>query len=133
VGKFVDPLVIRNRLGRDDWHPPSMMASIMGSQAHDAQDAWIIDQNKGDGRIILGAHIEPDGVPWLHASISRKRMPSYEDLAMLHNAVWGGAGFSYQVFAPKDQHISIHAYALHLWGRADGAAVLPNFGQYGTI
>ena len=42
-------------------------------------------------------------------------------------------GWAYQVFAPPWAHINIHPNALHLWGRLDGANVLPDFGSWGTI
>jgi hypothetical protein len=37
------------------------------------------------------------------------------------------------VFAPPSEHVNIHDHALHLWGRLDGARVLPDFGRFGTI
>jgi len=46
--------------------------------------------------------------------------------------VWP-AGYAYQVFAPPSQHVNIHPYALHLWGKVDGSPTLPEFGKYGTI
>lgn len=70
---------------------------------------------------------------WLHASIAHPdRDPSYAELVVLHRAVFGDA-WAYQVFAPRSAHVNIHAHALHLWGRADGSAALPNFGAAGTI
>lgn len=70
---------------------------------------------------------------WLHASISHGGEPlTYADLTLLHHAVWGPAGWSYQVFAPESEHVNIYE-ALHLWGRLDGRKELPNFGALGTI
>lgn len=60
-------------------------------------------------------------------------MPTYDDLVMLHRAVFGLDSYAYQVFAPQRQHVNIHNFALHLWGRADGRAVLPEFGLQGSI
>lgn len=75
----------------------------------------------------------PDDI-WLHASISlQERMPTYEDLVMLHKAVWQDDGWSYQAFAPKSAHVNIHEFTLHLWGRPDGRPELPNFGAAGSI
>lgn len=66
-------------------------------------------------------------IEWIHASISRRNcMPTYEDLSMMHKAVFTD-GFSYQVFAPPSKHINIHKYALHLWGRVDGQPQVPDF------
>jgi hypothetical protein len=78
-------------------------------------------------------HHDADG-EWLHASIARlDRMPDYADLVALKAATFGEHRECYQVFPPKSSHINIHAQALHLWGRADGQRVLPDFGAHGTI
>lgn len=69
-------------------------------------------------------------VEWLHASISfPDKVPEYADMAILHRAVFGRKRYSYQLFVPESSHINIHPNALHLWGRADGKPVMPDFGQ----
>ncbi|WIE55392.1 hypothetical protein [Curtobacterium sp. MCBD17_003] len=100
-------------------------------------DGLLIDLVRDDVRIIvtLGA-AGPDDVAadLVHASISRPdRMPDYDDLVMLHHAVWGDAGYAYQVFVPRAEHVNIHATALHLWGLLDGSPELPRFGLNGSI
>lgn len=76
---------------------------------------------------------DPD-VEWLHASIAwRDRDPTYADLVALKAATFGPDRVAYQVFAVAGEHVSIHDHALHLWGRADGQALLPSFGVHGTI
>lgn len=86
---------------------------------------WIMQSEQDDW--------PPDAQMWLHASISRPHeIPTYDDLARMHQAVWPD-GWSYQVFAPASEHVNIHPFALHLWGRLDGRAELPNFGALGTI
>lgn len=75
-----------------------------------------------------------DGAEWLHASIAwAGMMPDYEDLAGLHDAVFGPEREVYQVFPAASHHVNIHETALHLWGRADGSSALPAFGAAGTI
>lgn len=86
------------------------------------------------GSVIVTQSDHHDGIEWLHASIARlDRMPDYADLVTLKAATFGDQRECYQVFPPKSAHISIHDQALHLWGRADGARVLPDFGAAGTI
>lgn len=88
------------------------------------------------GSIIVtqAEHPYPNGVDWIHASLAWPDvMPTYGDLTALHRAVFGRRRWSYQVFAPDSRHVNIHNYALHLWGRADGKNVLPDFGVEGTI
>lgn len=68
-----------------------------------------------------------EGDDWVHASVAHAdTMPTYTDLKALHAAVFGN-GWAYQVFAAPSDHVNIHEYALHLWGRLDGKPVLPDF------
>jgi hypothetical protein len=84
---------------------------------------------------IIVTQAEHDGAEWVHASVafSNGVMPLYTDLVALKDAVFGPDREAYQVFPPAARHVNIHPTALHLWGRADGSAVLPLFGQDGTI
>ena len=125
----MDPLRIRRVLGRDKWAVPEEMGP----------DGWLfLGANESHpGRVIVTCSdmaMVPGGdrTEWLHASISRPEMPTYEDMTLLHRAVFG-KGYAYQVFAPPSDHVNIHATALHLWGRLDGKPVLPEFGALGTI
>lgn len=86
------------------------------------------------GSVIVTQAPWDDGTEWIHASIAHEhRMPTYDELAALKAGVYGPQRFAFQVFAAEDRHISIHDRALHLWGRADGASPLPDFGALGTI
>jgi hypothetical protein len=73
-----------------------------------------------------------DGDSWIHASMAGHKMPTYDDLALLHKAAFGD-GWAYQAFAPEADHVNIHQTCLHLWGRADGQPAMPNFGAYGVV
>lgn len=126
----MDPLRIRNVLGRKEWYPPEMYPQ------HSNQPGQGYQFDSRDGRRILVTAWREDGADWIHASISHHdaaAMPTYDDLKLLHRAIWGGVGHSYQVFVPEDKHINIRSNVLHLWGKADGQPVLPDFGKYGTI
>ena len=116
----VDALGIRGRLGRRKWAPPRPWG-----------EGWKFEAS--DAMILVTPWREGDDT-WLHASMSRFGgvIPSYDDLKMLHAAVWPD-GYAYQRFVPPADHINLTANALHLWGRADGARVLPDFGRFGTI
>jgi hypothetical protein len=85
------------------------------------------------GSIIITQAVH-DGQEWIHASLAwTDVMPDYQDLTGLKAAVFGPDREAYQVFPAASRHVSIHDYALHLWGRADGLPVLPLFGEDGTI
>lgn len=120
----LDPLKIRRVLGRKEWMP-----------AKPYQNGWWFDTFNPESfkRILVTLHQEDDG-EWIHASISYsdpEQMPTYDDLKLLHQAIF--PGHAYQVFVPSAEHINIRNNVLHLWGRADGARVLPDFGKHGTI
>lgn len=118
----IDALRIRAALGRRVWSPPQPWGL----------DTWVMVAAGGDEWVLVSI-AEFDGVPWLHASITRRgRLPSYDDLVMLHRAVWGD-GYAYQAFVPADRHVNFHQHCLHLWGRADGAPVLPTFADGGLV
>ncbi|HEY9314613.1 DUF7694 domain-containing protein [Williamsia sp.] len=120
----LDPLKIRNLLGRKEWHVPIAFGPA----------GWRFDSILHDARVLATISDLPDtaGVEWIHASISHPdTTPTYDELVLLHRAVF--PGHAYQVFVPTDSHVNIHPYALHLFGRADGAAELPNFAPTGSI
>lgn len=97
---------------------------------------FIFDFARQPARIIvtLGAAGPEDREDRVHASISREdRMPDYDDLVLLHRAVWGATGYAYQVFVPEKYHVNIHPRTLHLWGLLDGSSELPRFGLGGSI
>jgi hypothetical protein len=118
----VDPLAVRRALGRATWQVPRPFGGV----------GWTLVSNDRTRSVII-SESEFDGSTWIHASIAgRDEMPTYQDLADLHAAVFGDR-YAYQVFAPPAEHVNIHAYALHLWGRLDGQHALPRFGIFGTI
>lgn len=83
---------------------------------------------------VLPAEIDPEKRAWLHASISwRDEIPTYEELALLHESVFGKSRNSYQVFSAADRHVNFHPNALHLWGLVSGDRALPDFGRYGMV
>lgn len=117
MSTHIDAIQMRRVLGRDDWYPPEPYG----------EDGWWIDRRDGSARIIASCAPAGDGDEWIHASISRRDgIPAYDDLVLLHRAVFGD-GWAYQVFAPPDEHINIHGRCLHLWGRIDGKPALPDF------
>jgi hypothetical protein len=121
----VNGLHLRRDLGRKQWAPAEEFGCC----------GWIIHGVAGGYRStvrVSGDH-QSDSVNWIHASIGQYgHMPSYEDLQLLHRAVFRD-GWAYEVFAPSTDHINIHSFVRHLFGRADGARALPDFGRFGTI
>lgn len=82
--------------------------------------------------IITGA-TEADGKRWVHVSYSRpSRMPSYFDGVQVKRDFLGPERKAIAVFAPEDEHVSIHSYCLHLWHCVDGDG-LPDFRRAGQI
>lgn len=119
----VDALRLRLVMGREHWNVPQQYGG----------DGWQMWHKNDKGSVIVSTADWDDHGEWTHASIAwADRLPTYEDLALLHEAVWPD-GFAYQVFAPPNRHVNFHQYALHLWGRTDGVNVLPDFGSGGMI
>lgn len=122
----LDALAIRRALGKRDWRPPKPFPSE--TEHH----GWVfLHQQTRQSQVIVSEapHPDPDDptkwVNWIHASMTRaETIPSYDDLVLLHAAVFGER-YAYQVFAPPSEHVNIHARALHLWGREDGKPVTP--------
>jgi len=88
---------------------------------------WHVDKKYSNGRrwvrgkkrdevLIASIGKEQDGKVWLHVSYSRPhRMPSYEDLLQIKKHWIGEMSKAIMVFPPKEFHVSIHEYCLHLW------------------
>lgn len=106
-------------------------------QSYGPSGMRVVFQNKKGayGVIVVTQADRPeDSTEYIHASMSYEhRDPSYAELCTLHHAVFGRKRWAYQIFAPLVDHVNLHEHALHLWGRADGKAMLPNFGDKGTI
>lgn len=121
----VNGLNLRRVFGRTIWGVPEPFGP----------DGWRMTHLLGNGSVIVTTSDVPgDPHEWTHASISwTDHLPTYYDIDMLKRAVWGDTGYAYQVFVPADQHVNIHEYALHLWGRADGSPVLPEFTKLAGI
>lgn len=112
------------------WQKPKVL-TFGGTEA---ADAWIFDGPICRVIVSIDPNTDP-GTDWVHASMAYRqpsRMPSYNDLKRMHHGVFGD-GHAYQAFTPAAEHVNITANVLHLWGRLDGAPVLPNFGRLGTI
>lgn len=130
----VNVLDVRRRLGRQEWGVPFELA-ILGL---DDGGTWVVPHRTEPMRVLIshGAvdeRVDASSEPWIHASIAHTdRMPSYDELQAMHRAIWPN-GWAYQLFAPPAAHVNIHQYALHLFGRPDGRALLPNFGALGSI
>lgn len=99
-----------------------------------------------EARVVIGSVIvselpgsvygdDPD-VMWLHASMAYvlgRNTPTYEEMATLKSATFGPNRYAYMVFASESDHVNHHVNALHLFGRRDGARVLPDFRVLGSI
>jgi hypothetical protein len=124
-----DPVHLVRTLRRAGYRPtpPSAFGPAgVSVRLHDQQGRHI-------GSVIV-SQTPLDGADWIHASIAwTNHTPVYQDLALLKAAVFGDRREAYQVFPSANRHVNIHEHALHLWGRADGARVLPDFGAEGTI
>jgi hypothetical protein len=130
----LDVLAIRKRLGRADWGPPIVRADGARYVRSDDRRTVIVSASTYPD--------DPDRTVWVHASIAvhgpgdvygphATDLPTWDDLTLLHRAVWPG-GYAFQVFAPPSDHVDI-TQVLHLWGRLDGQRIHPDFAWRGAI
>ncbi len=90
-------------------------------------DGWALRQKDGGLRVIVDCEIKEDGNEWVHVSYSRaKETPSHADTCRVKKAFLGDR-YAYAVFPPASKYVNIHEYCLHLWARADGLPVTPEF------
>ena len=121
MSTHIDALRLRAVMGREHW----MVPRPYGPDGWHMRSVDLIQR----ASVIVTAADHDDGTWWLHASIARgDRMPTYQDLVRLHRAAFGD-GYAFQAFVPRDEHVNIHEYALHLLGRLDGKrpACIPDF------
>jgi hypothetical protein len=86
--------------------------------------------NRDGMSVIVSGAREADGKRWLHVSFARPdRLPSYEDLALVKQLFIGDDAYAIQVFPPKDHHVNIHPFCLHLFSCVDGWP-LPEFSGF---
>lgn len=136
----VNPLRVRQVMGRKVWTPPTSYGPTgWRLYAHTRTPDGPASLTPL-GTIVITVSELPDAQDvgdftyWTHASMSWiDRVPTYDELVQLKRAVWGDDGEAYQVHSRAERHVNLHEFALHLWGRADGSPVLPDFGRFGTI
>ena len=83
--------------------------------------------------VFFSVGLEEDGERWIHVSLSREgRTPSWEDTLAVKRVFIGDDRYAVQVLPPLKEHYTAppgprKLGVLHLWARADGKAVTPNF------
>lgn len=126
-------LVIERMTPRRTWEfiAPAGMTDVTKDGFHEVTVAL-----QDSHRTIIVSAWACDGIPWIHASITRVDglMPTYDDLAWLKAAVFGPNGYACQIFPATAEHVNIHDRCLHLWGPLDPKDwPVPKMGEYGSI
>lgn len=104
----------------------------------DPPQGWSLAETRSDGAawynknrclaVIASASNEADEKTWLHVSVSHSaRMPTYEEMALVRKHFIGDDLYALMVFPPKEYHVNIHKYCLHLWSCLVGEYPLPEF------
>ena len=95
--------------------------------------ARTVDPRNSRLMVIASGMTEADGKRWVHISYSRPtRMPSYDDLCLVKDRFIGADRRAISVHPPRSEHVSLHAWCLHLWHCIDDDG-LPDFRHAGTI
>ena len=88
---------------------------------------------RGNIQVIVSLERYDDGSLWVHASAcgrtgpQRFYLPSWEEMKRVKHDFFGPDTETYQVFPPDCEWVNDHPCVLHLFGRLDGARVLPDF------
>lgn len=81
--------------------------------------------------VIVTGCVELDGRRWVHASCAKPdRLPTWQELSLIKEVFIGVDKAAYQVLPPRDKHVNLHPFCLHLWHCLDGDP-LPDFTQGG--
>jgi len=92
-------------------------------------DGWMLRQRYGGLYVVIDCSVKKDGQEWIHVSYSRKKeTPNHSDTIRVKEAFLKDY-YAYAVFPTAETYINIHPHCLHLWARADGTAVLPEFSE----
>lgn len=83
-----------------------------------------------DLSVIVSVSRENDGKRWKHVSFARaKRMPTIDEINEYKAIFIGEDAYGLMVLPPKDRHVNIHKYCLHLWQCLDDYP-LPEFSGF---
>jgi hypothetical protein len=95
---------------------------------------WGFWQNDKRGlRIIADIDTYPDGKKWIHLSMSsRRRIPTYEEMAYMKKHWLGENLKAIMVFPEKAMHVNYHPRCLHMFHCVDGDG-LPEFSANGKM
>lgn len=116
---WIDGLHLRKTFGRDEWRPPCPHGTGWSMVNRAGTESVLVTAAGVDGRVLI------------HASMTRAdHVPTYEDLVLLHRAVWLDGrhqdGHAYLCFVPPAEHVNFHPRALHLYGWRDGGRMVPD-------
>lgn len=120
--------------------------SILEKRAIDGPQLQLSDEAIVERHWVIGSVIvseangklygdDPD-VWWLHASMAYtidRQPPTHAEMSALKAAVFGPKRYAYSVWPAEADHVNYHPNALHIYGRRDGARLLPDFRIGGMI
>lgn len=77
--------------------------------------------------VIRSVSRENDGRHWLHVSVSKQHsLPTYAELCRIKETFIGRDRKAIQIFAPRQEHVNIHPFCLHLFACLEGDP-MPDF------
>lgn len=87
----------------------------------------------GELSAIVTTSVERDKNVWLHVSVAHpSRLPTYVELQEVKDVFIGQNKKAIQVFPPRNEHVNLHPYCLHLWCCLS-ANPIPDFRKMGMI
>ena len=90
----------------------------------DMLKAYMVDRNGDGGAFLVPSPVDRQpmqviashGLGWDHVSVSRKnRSPNQVEMDFVFRLFFGDGEMAVQYFMPRDEHVNIHPYCLHIW------------------
>lgn len=72
------------------------------------------------------ASSNPEAQGWEHVSVSLEhRCPTWDEMAAVKDLFWRDDETVIQIHPPKDLHVNVHEFCLHLWRNTNAEQPLP--------
>jgi len=120
------------------WGMPEQIAGFMALGTQQTMGVLLRAFQQGKLKLLLTVDdyepFEKGAGVWAHASLSRPdRDPTWREIKMVRDLVFGPESIVVQVLAPEAKWINMHPHCFHLWMRLD-AQTLPSalFDQFGS-
>ncbi len=117
-------------MSNQQWSVPSRLAGFERAEPRSFMGCTQFPFRKGKLSVIVTVDDYETSAPgagvWAHASVARSdRDPTWAEIKLVRDAVFGAESVVAQVLAPASKWLNVHEHCFHLWMRID-APTLPS-------